>query len=198
MLDVLIPVSRLLLRLADEDAPLPALCAQLTAEAHRNMLATRDMIATKGRASLPRRARARATSTPARKTCEVAIAAVCDTAHCEGDRMKKFINDVDSMLRESLSGMVEAHPQLLRVEFEPTFVARARARGEQGGADLRRRLGPRAAACRLRRPRHARRGLPGPGVHLARRPTRCWPRRGRGRHGPGRAVHRQELRRRHA
>jgi dihydroxyacetone kinase-like protein len=38
--------------------------------------------------------------------------------------MKKFVNEVDSMLRESLSGLVEAHPQLLRVEFEPTFVAR--------------------------------------------------------------------------
>jgi dihydroxyacetone kinase-like protein len=39
--------------------------------------------------------------------------------------MKKFINDTESVLRESLSGMVEAHPGLLRVEFEPTFVARA-------------------------------------------------------------------------
>ena len=38
--------------------------------------------------------------------------------------MKKFVNEVDSMLRESLSGLIEAHPQLLRVEFEPTFVAR--------------------------------------------------------------------------
>jgi dihydroxyacetone kinase-like protein len=42
----------------------------------------------------------------------------------EGNRMKKFVNDVDTMLREALSGLVEAHPQLLRVEFEPTFVAR--------------------------------------------------------------------------
>jgi phosphoenolpyruvate---glycerone phosphotransferase subunit DhaK len=39
--------------------------------------------------------------------------------------MKKFINDTESVLRESLSGMVEAHPGLLRVEFEPTFVSRA-------------------------------------------------------------------------
>jgi dihydroxyacetone kinase-like protein len=38
--------------------------------------------------------------------------------------MKKFVNEMDAMLRESLSGLVEAHPQLLRVEFEPTFVAR--------------------------------------------------------------------------
>jgi dihydroxyacetone kinase-like protein len=42
----------------------------------------------------------------------------------EGNRMKKFVNDVDTMLREALSGLVEAHPHLLRVEFEPTFVAR--------------------------------------------------------------------------
>ena len=39
--------------------------------------------------------------------------------------MKKFINDVDSVMREALGGLVEAHPDLLRVEFEPTFVARA-------------------------------------------------------------------------
>jgi len=39
--------------------------------------------------------------------------------------MKKFINDTKSVLRESLSGLVEAHAGLLRVEFEPTFVARA-------------------------------------------------------------------------
>lgn len=39
--------------------------------------------------------------------------------------MKKFVNDVGSMLRESLEGMVAAHAELLRAEFEPTFVARA-------------------------------------------------------------------------
>src|SRR5256885_4684642 len=39
--------------------------------------------------------------------------------------MKKFINDIDAVMRESLGGMVAAHPGLLRVEFEPTFVARA-------------------------------------------------------------------------
>ena len=39
--------------------------------------------------------------------------------------MKKFINDIDAVMRESLGGMVAAHPELLRVEFEPTFVARA-------------------------------------------------------------------------
>ena len=45
--------------------------------------------------------------------------------------MKKFINSVDSVLRESLTGLVQANPELLRVEFEPTFVARqARAQGK--------------------------------------------------------------------
>ncbi|MFY7940928.1 MAG: dihydroxyacetone kinase subunit DhaK, partial [Burkholderiaceae bacterium] len=39
--------------------------------------------------------------------------------------MKKFINDIDNMLRESISGLVDAHPDLVRAEFEPTFVARA-------------------------------------------------------------------------
>src|SRR5437899_6018988 len=39
--------------------------------------------------------------------------------------MKKFINDIDAVMRESLGGLVAAHPGLLRVEFEPTFLARA-------------------------------------------------------------------------
>ena len=78
MLDVLIPVSRLLQRLADEGAPLPELCEQLTTEAHRNMLATRDMTATKGRASFLGE-RALGHIDPGSKTCEVAITAVCET-----------------------------------------------------------------------------------------------------------------------
>lgn len=76
MLDVLIPVSRLLLRLADEDTPLAPLCAQLTQEASHNMLATKDMIASKGRASFLGE-RALGHIDPGCKTCEVAIAAVC-------------------------------------------------------------------------------------------------------------------------
>ena len=39
--------------------------------------------------------------------------------------MKKFINDPDTMLREALGGMVLAHPDLLEVHFDPTFVCRA-------------------------------------------------------------------------
>lgn len=77
MLDVLIPVSRLLLKGADEDMPLAELCAQLKQEAARNMLATKDMIASKGRASFLGE-RALGHIDPGCKTCEVAIAAVCD------------------------------------------------------------------------------------------------------------------------
>jgi dihydroxyacetone kinase-like protein len=40
------------------------------------------------------------------------------------DIMKKFINNVDDVMVESLTGLVEAHPNLLRVEFEPTFIVR--------------------------------------------------------------------------
>lgn len=78
MLDVLIPVSRLLLKLVAEDTPLPALCAQLRDEATQNMLATKDMIATKGRAAFLGE-RAVGHIDPGCKTCEVAIAAVCDS-----------------------------------------------------------------------------------------------------------------------
>ncbi len=76
MLDVLIPVSRLLTRLVAEGTALPSLCDQLTAEATRNMLATRDMVATKGRAHFLGE-RAVGHIDPGCKTCEVAIGAVC-------------------------------------------------------------------------------------------------------------------------
>jgi phosphoenolpyruvate---glycerone phosphotransferase subunit DhaK len=39
--------------------------------------------------------------------------------------MKKFINDSETLLHEALSGMALAHPDLLKVQFEPTFVQRA-------------------------------------------------------------------------
>ncbi len=78
MLDVLIPASRLLTRLTDEGASLGELCTQMNDEAHRNMLATKDMIATKGRAYFLGE-RALGHIDPGCKTCEVAIAAVCET-----------------------------------------------------------------------------------------------------------------------
>jgi dihydroxyacetone kinase-like protein len=40
--------------------------------------------------------------------------------------MKKFLNDVNELLFESLSGLSAAHSDILRVEFEPAFVMRAR------------------------------------------------------------------------
>lgn len=77
MLDVLIPVSRLLLKLTEEGASLNDLCAQLKEAAHTNMLATKDMIASKGRAYFLGE-RALGHIDPGCKTCEVAITAVCD------------------------------------------------------------------------------------------------------------------------
>ena len=76
MLDVLIPAARLLTRLVDEDAALADNCAQMPDEARQNMLATKDMIATKGRAYFLGE-RALGHLDPGCKTCEVAIAAVC-------------------------------------------------------------------------------------------------------------------------
>ena len=77
MLDVLIPASRLLLRLADEGSDLDTLCARLKQDAESNMLATRDMIATKGRAHFLGE-RALGHIDPGAKTSQVALFAVCD------------------------------------------------------------------------------------------------------------------------
>lgn len=77
MLDVLIPVARLLSRLTEEGVPVDELCARIKEEAERGMLATRDMVATKGRAYFLGE-RAIGHIDPGSKTCQVAIHAVCD------------------------------------------------------------------------------------------------------------------------
>jgi dihydroxyacetone kinase-like protein len=77
MLDVLIPTSRLLLRLAGEGSDRGTLCARIKQEAESNMLATRDMIATKGRAHFVGE-RALGHIDPGAKTSQVAVFAVCD------------------------------------------------------------------------------------------------------------------------
>ena len=41
--------------------------------------------------------------------------------------MKKLINAVDDVVKEQLEGMVIAHPDLLKVNFEPKYVYRADA-----------------------------------------------------------------------
>jgi dihydroxyacetone kinase-like protein len=77
MLDTLIPVARLLVRLNEEGASLADLCAAAKQEATQGMLATRDMVATKGRAHFLGE-RAIGHIDPGSKSCEVAIHAVCD------------------------------------------------------------------------------------------------------------------------
>ncbi len=39
--------------------------------------------------------------------------------------MKKLINDPDAVVRESLQGFAAAHPDLVQVHFDPTYVVRA-------------------------------------------------------------------------
>lgn len=39
--------------------------------------------------------------------------------------MKKFMNDVDQLLTESLSGFAAAHPDLIRLHLDPTYLRRA-------------------------------------------------------------------------
>ena len=109
--------------------------------------------------------------------------------------MKKFINDIETILSESLDGFAAAHADIVVLGEEAKFVRRRSPDAGQGRADLGRRIGPRAAACRLRRAGHARCRLPRPGVHLpdagpdgrGRQRCRCRCRV---------PVHRQELRRR--
>ena len=73
--------------------------------------------------------------------------------------MKKLINDPNDVVVEALRGIEAAHPEL-QVDHQHKIIYRGDA-PKQGkvGHHLRRRLGPRAAARRVRRPGHARRRL---------------------------------------
>ncbi|MGB4868873.1 MAG: dihydroxyacetone kinase subunit DhaK, partial [Candidatus Promineifilaceae bacterium] len=41
--------------------------------------------------------------------------------------MKKLINAIDDVVKEQLEGMAVAHPDMLKIHFDPTFVVRADA-----------------------------------------------------------------------
>ncbi|HEY3327295.1 MAG TPA: dihydroxyacetone kinase subunit DhaL [Novimethylophilus sp.] len=79
MLDVLIPVSRTFTQLAAEGAERAPLLDALKREAETGMLATRDLIATKGRAAFLGE-RAIGHIDPGAKTSQVIIQTVCDLA----------------------------------------------------------------------------------------------------------------------
>jgi dihydroxyacetone kinase-like protein len=79
MLDVLIPVARKFSELADQGAELKAICEALKAEAEKGMLATKDMVATKGRAAFLGE-RARGHIDPGAKSAQIIIDTICDLA----------------------------------------------------------------------------------------------------------------------
>lgn len=84
MMDVLIPVAEKFRELARNQASLSEILAQLPLEAERGMLATRDMLATKGRASFLGE-RSRGYIDPGARSSQLIIAAVCEllaSAHC--------------------------------------------------------------------------------------------------------------------
>jgi dihydroxyacetone kinase-like protein len=76
MMDVLIPVSERFLALAEAGTALPALADELVLEAERGMFATRDMLATKGRASFLGE-RSLGHIDPGARSSQLMISAVC-------------------------------------------------------------------------------------------------------------------------
>lgn len=78
MLDVLIPVSNLFSELVETDnLPKNEMLAQLMAEAERGMLSTKDIAATKGRASYLGD-RAKGHIDPGAKSCQLIIFTICN------------------------------------------------------------------------------------------------------------------------
>lgn len=78
MLDVLIPVSNLFSELVEKsDLPKNEILKQLMAEAERGMLSTKDIAATKGRASYLGE-RAKGHIDPGAKSCQLILFTICD------------------------------------------------------------------------------------------------------------------------
>lgn len=78
MLDVLIPVSNLFSELVEKsDLPKNEILKQLMAEAERGMLSTKDIVATKGRASYLGE-RAKGHIDPGAKSCQLILFTICD------------------------------------------------------------------------------------------------------------------------
>ena len=78
MLDVLIPVSNLFSELVEKsDLPKNDMLKQLMAEAERGVLSTKDIAATKGRASYLGE-RAKGHIDPGAKSCQLIIFTICD------------------------------------------------------------------------------------------------------------------------
>jgi dihydroxyacetone kinase-like protein len=77
MMDVLIPVSERFDELVGMDAPVAEILIELPKEAERGMLATRDMLAMKGRASFLGE-RSRGHIDPGARSSQIIIAAVCE------------------------------------------------------------------------------------------------------------------------
>jgi dihydroxyacetone kinase-like protein len=77
MMDVLIPVAERLNELVTRAPVVPLILAELPKEAARGMLATRDMLATKGRASFLGE-RSIGHIDPGARSSELMITAVCE------------------------------------------------------------------------------------------------------------------------
>jgi dihydroxyacetone kinase-like protein len=77
MMDVLIPVAERLNELVQGASPVPEILDALPKEAARGMLATRDMLATKGRASFLGE-RSRGHIDPGARSSQLIITAVCE------------------------------------------------------------------------------------------------------------------------
>ena len=72
--------------------------------------------------------------------------------------MKKLINDPANVVREELQGIEAAHGDLVKVFYDPYYITRTDSPIQgQGRAVVRRWVGTRADARRIRRQRHARR-----------------------------------------
>ena len=81
--------------------------------------------------------------------------------------MKKLINDVDTIISESLDGFVAAHGDIVTLGARSQVRSAQATEARQGCTDFRRGFRPRAAACRFRRARHARCCVPWSDLHVA-------------------------------
>ena len=112
MMDVLIPVANCLKEGVEKDIDLKDLMRKTIETAEKGMLSTKNLLATKGRASFLGE-RSKGHIDPGARSSQLMIKTVCmSILNTQEKDMKKFLNSTDDFLKESLQGFGAAHKDL--------------------------------------------------------------------------------------
>ena len=125
MMDVLIPVANCLQDGVQNNKDINEILSEAIQVAEKGMQSTKDLLATKGRASFLGE-RAKGHIDPGARSSQLMIKTVCESViQKQEEQMKKFMNTADDFLKESLQGFGSAHQDIVSVYYDPNFITRS-------------------------------------------------------------------------